>query len=74
MVLQPADIDFNNSLKYCIKIFNDINNDDKETIILKMKEIFNTYSKASKFVSSDFDIVLQNKNEESIIINVLSDK
>jgi hypothetical protein len=74
MVLQPADIDFNSSLKYCIKIFNDINNDDKGTIILKMKEIFNTYSKASKFVSSDFDIVFQNKNEESIIINVLSDK
>lgn len=59
MVLQPADIDFDTALKYCLEAFQDIEYIDKETILLKMKEIFKYFSTASKFVSADFDIVFQ---------------
>lgn len=72
MVLQPADIDFDEALNYCINAFASSENESKETIVLKMKNIFKHYSKKSKFVSSDFDIVFQgdNKDEIPIIINV----
>lgn len=74
MVLQPADIDFDEALNYCINAFASSENESKETIVLKMKNIFKHYSKKSKFVSSDFDIVFQgdNKDEIPIIINVIN--
>jgi hypothetical protein len=72
MVLQPADIDFDEALNHCINAFSSSENESKETIVLKMKNIFKHYSKKSNFVSSDFDIVFQgdNKDEIPIIINV----
>lgn len=72
MVLQPADIDFEDTLNYCINAFANSENESKETIVLKMKNIFKHYSQKSKFVSSNFDIVFQsdNKDEIPIVINV----
>lgn len=70
MVLQPADVDIDSILKYCINVFDNSKNDDKDTIIQKLKTIFDTYSKASKFVSADFDVVFQSADEEATILNV----
>lgn len=70
MVLQPADVNIDDALKYCIDVFKNSINDNKETIIQKLKIIFDTYSKESKFVSADFDVVFQSANEEPIILNV----
>lgn len=70
MVLQPADVEFSDALNYCIEIFKNMTNDDKYTIILKMKAIFSQYSKQSKFVSGDFDIVFQKEGEQTTIINI----
>lgn len=70
MVLQPADVDIDSILKYCINVFENSKNDDKDAIIQKLKTIFDTYSKASKFVSADFDVVFQSADEEASILNV----
>lgn len=70
MVLQPADVDIDSILKYCINVFENSKNDDKDAIIQKLKTIFDTYSKASKFVSADFDVVFQSADEEATILNV----
>lgn len=67
MVLQPADVEFNDALNYCIATFKDIEHNEKHNIIEKMKTIFLHYSKQSKFVSSDFDIVFQGDDEANII-------
>lgn len=70
MALPPADVSFDEVLKYCIELFKNSEDMTKETILLKMRTIFKYYSSVSKFVSSDFDIVFQNHDDESIIINV----
>lgn len=70
MALPPSDVDFDDALKYCVEIFNNSESINKETIVLKMRTIFKHYSKASKFVSSDFDIVFQSHDENPVIINV----
>jgi len=70
MVLQPADVDIDDILKYCIGVFSNSENDNKEAIIQKLKIIFETYSKASKFVSADFDVVFQSADEASTILNI----
>lgn len=67
MVLQPADVEFNDALNYCISTFKDIEHNDKCNIIEKMKTIFMHYSKQSKFVSSEFDIVFQGDDDVNII-------
>lgn len=72
MVLQPADIDFEDALNECIKIFSGSEQDTEEMIILKMKKIFTQYSQKSKFVSSDFDIVFQASGKESSIRYILN--
>lgn len=69
MVLQPADVEFNDALNYCIEVFKN-STGDKHAIISKMKLIFSHYSKTSKFVSGDFDIVFQNDGEKTTIMNI----
>lgn len=70
MALPPADVSFDDALKYCIKLFNSSEDMSKEAILLKMRTIFKYYSRVSKFVSSDFDIVFQSHGDEPTIINV----